>query len=759
MKKRYNLIIYFVISTIFFTSFLKGRETFIYPIPIDIRIKSIFASFRGNHFHGGIDFSTFGKIGIPVRAVENGYIFRLSNKFYGFGNAVYIKHKTFISVYGHLDRFENKVLKLGNLAKRLANKTDGRYFGDYFFKNKGIFVKKGQIIAYSGETGAGPPHLHFEIRDLNNNPINTFNYIKIQDTISPRIGKVILKPLRFGAFINGKLSPEIIKLNGKQQNKYPVYISGPFSITITSWDKYYKYDRTGIYGWRCYIDKTLLSEIKFDKIPFYKSHQIALIYDINKSSYKKDYFFYNVYPYYGSGLGKMAIAPKQLFEKLKIGKHILKIEVFDFWGNKTVKEVEFIKTDNRLPVINKITKISPVKFIIGFVSKINNPEIEIKGDEEKIFHSIKYKKLQDNKIEIVIPRPFDGLNYSLRVRQGKYTPWTFKKFKTLKLNIDGFQIERYKNRLKIDSMKKGFWEFGKRKGKLKRGLFFLPYYNGILRLRFKNSYYSFVFRKNGIKHKKEFILLKDDIVKMSKDYLKDSIYYGNYFYKRIKPDFKRFFFIKKGENKTIDLGDYKLLFYKDSLYKDFIFERTKKDYPFEPQLFPLRKPLTILPDNFPFKKKLVLKAKLTDYNFKKRVGIFRYDIMAGRWTLVGDRIQNGFIFSKIWLGGTYALMADEYPPELKFYFPKNGRTYKRIINAVAIIRDKGKGIDYHKTFFKINGKKLWAIYDPDKASMYYPISKFIKPGKNRLTAIVTDYAGNTSIKHIMFYKISKHRKR
>jgi hypothetical protein len=753
MKKKNILIIFFILLISF--NLYSDKKSLIYPISIDIRIKSIFAGFRGNHFHGGIDFSTFGKKGIPVRAVENGYIFRLSNKFYGFGKAVYIRHKHFMSVYGHLDRFENKVLKLEDLSEQLVEGTDGRYFGDYFFEDKGVFVKKGQIIAYSGETGAGPPHLHFEIRDLDNNPINTFKYIKIEDLIPPRIGKIIFKPIKFRSFINGKLKSRIIKLNGKEKIDKPVYVSGPFAITITAWDKYYKYDRIGIYGWKLYIDKTLISEVKFDKIPFYRGHQIGLIYDLNKSSYKKDYFFYNIYPYYGEGIAKMYISPSALFEKIKTGKHLLKIVVYDYWGNHTIKTIDIVKTDNNPPVILRIDKISPVKIILSFKNKIEKMEIQIRGEEEKFFHRKNYRIIDERRIEISVPRPFDGLKYYIRVRKNEYSPWGLSLFKTVSEKIDGFNIKKAKNRLIINSLKTAVWEFGKKSGKIKTGGNIIPIYNGILRLRFGEKYYSFIFKKNGIKRKEEKNLLSDDIVIKTNKYIPEAIYMGDFYYKRFKPDFKKFFFVKKGEIKTIDINGYQMFFGKNSLFKSFLFEISREKYPFEPQVFPLRDIFTILPDNFPFKKRVILKTKLTDYSFKKRVGIFRYDKMAGRWRIVGEKIKNGYMFAKIWLGGTYALMADEYPPELKFYFPKNGRRYGRIARAVAIIRDRGKGIDYHKTFFIINGKKLWAIYDPDKASMFYPISKFVKTGKNNLTAIVYDYAGNVSIKKIIFYKLGK----
>ena len=45
-------------------------------------------------------------------------------------------------------------------------------------------VKKGDIIGYSGSTGIGTPHLHFEIRNANEQPLNPLAFILKQKIIS-----------------------------------------------------------------------------------------------------------------------------------------------------------------------------------------------------------------------------------------------------------------------------------------------------------------------------------------------------------------------------------------------------------------------------------------------------------------------------------------------------------------------------------------------------------------------------------------------
>jgi murein DD-endopeptidase MepM/ murein hydrolase activator NlpD len=96
---------------------------------------------KGNRaFHSGLDLRA--KTGTPVYATADGVIeWAAYHKSSGLGNLVIINHNFgFTTYFGHLDRFAVKM---------------------------GDFVRKGDLIAYSGNTGlSSGPHLHYEVRHL-----------------------------------------------------------------------------------------------------------------------------------------------------------------------------------------------------------------------------------------------------------------------------------------------------------------------------------------------------------------------------------------------------------------------------------------------------------------------------------------------------------------------------------------------------------------------------------------------------------------
>jgi len=136
------------------------------PLKTDIYLSGNFGELRSNHFHGGLDFRTEGRIGLPIYSVDEGYIARVSISHYGAGKALYVQHPgDLMSVYFHLDRFTPELTRI--IEKK---QYEQQMWGlDYTFAPGEIPVERDEQIAYSGNTGSSAgPHLHFEWRYLTN---------------------------------------------------------------------------------------------------------------------------------------------------------------------------------------------------------------------------------------------------------------------------------------------------------------------------------------------------------------------------------------------------------------------------------------------------------------------------------------------------------------------------------------------------------------------------------------------------------------
>ncbi len=188
------IIFLFYISSF---NYIIAQDLYRSPLDIPIVLSANFGELRPNHFHSGIDLKTAGVINKPVYSIADGYIFRISVSPAGYGLAIYVMHPTTgqTSVYGHLNKYAPKIAEYVK-TKQYEQES---FSVDLQVGKDLLPVKKGELIAYSGNTGSsGGPHVHFEIRDTESQKVvDPLVYYKdmIEDTQSPRIKGIAVYPV------------------------------------------------------------------------------------------------------------------------------------------------------------------------------------------------------------------------------------------------------------------------------------------------------------------------------------------------------------------------------------------------------------------------------------------------------------------------------------------------------------------------------------------------------------------------------------
>ncbi|MFA9221095.1 MAG: M23 family metallopeptidase [Sediminibacterium sp.] len=155
------------------------------PLDIPLELAGSFAEIRSNHFHSGMDLRTEQREGLPVYCAADGYVSRIKISPYGYGKAIYVTHSEgYVTVYAHLQKFNQEIDSL----LRLQHKLKESYEVDWYLKEGEIPLKRGQHIAWSGNSGgSGGPHLHFEVRDSRTEQcLDPMRFgLPVRDTLAP----------------------------------------------------------------------------------------------------------------------------------------------------------------------------------------------------------------------------------------------------------------------------------------------------------------------------------------------------------------------------------------------------------------------------------------------------------------------------------------------------------------------------------------------------------------------------------------------
>ncbi|WP_350292278.1 M23 family metallopeptidase [uncultured Croceitalea sp.] len=282
MRTRLFSVLFFCISFLFCQE-KYPKDTFRSPVDIPLILSGTFGELRSNHFHGGIDIKTQKRQGLPIYAIQDGTIPRIKVSLWGYGKALYVAHPNgFTSVYAHLKKFSPEIEAYIKKEQYRKKSYEVEVFPDY----GELEVKKGDVIAYSGNTGGSSgPHLHFEIRSsVTEKPTNPLLYgYEVRDATNPTLVGLFGYPLSEDAQVNK--STKKVQLNFAQQKDGSfladkVTASGTIGFGFNGFDRQdLAANKNGVYSVKQTVNGKLYSEYNFETFSYGETRYINTLID------------------------------------------------------------------------------------------------------------------------------------------------------------------------------------------------------------------------------------------------------------------------------------------------------------------------------------------------------------------------------------------------------------------------------------------------------------------------------------------------
>lgn len=750
-----------------------GGRTQDYAWPTDAShlLTSSFAEYRPGHFHAGVDIKTWGQVGYQVFAVRDGYIVRISVSPFGYGKVIYQKLDTGeTAIYAHLDRFNPQ---LERFVKQ-EQKKQGAYRINEHLSPDLFPVKKGDLIGYTGATGIGSPHLHFELRDRNNAPMNPFLVgYKIQDNIPPQISAISLTPLNSQARVNSDVVPLILKPVRDATGNYALatlpLVAGKVGWAIDCFDQANGVENTfAVYRVNFYVDGTLQFAAVYDRFSYDETHYIDVDRDyrllarglgIFQKLYKEELNRLRFYAPVGAEIGILDCDPtlplaQSSPPKLGAGTHQILVEIADFFGNVTTLTGKFVV--GKRPVFT--TDYQWEAAAERWVATLSSPDSTVLA-AAKFSLSADFGRTWRNVVPIAIASDSSEPNSFAR----NYTSKLFRPGTILKVQLPGdHQQDSFPSFCYLNdsnrtvpaaaelSLEKDFYDDYVRLKITANGPL-----QGLPRVTvqqtaampttvdiWQNDLQDFcgVYTLQPAKDGPLTITIRADNL-LGQELLRQD----QFDIQTVQPG--------RGGSITSRNGDCRLLFGRGTVYRN-LYLRLAEQPPLSDAAYPAVGPIFELqPQDIPLKESGELEIKYPPVDsLPEKLGIY----IRGKngWKFVGNRLDRnrGTVQARVSKLGAFTLIRDTVPPSVVIAFPANGTvSSNRQPTLRARVFDLLSGIASERSIvMKLDQVPVIAEYDPENQTITYTPETPLASGEHTLSVWATDNCNNTTLVKVRF---------
>lgn len=261
---KYIIALFLIGSSIHIQAQKNFSNAFVPPFGFPLYLSGNFGELRSNHFHGGLDFKTQGKTGMPVSSIGEGYISRIFVS-RGSGYMLHITHPNGLtSIYRHMQGFTEPVKSFTEnyQYQQEQSEVEIETFSGQFP------VKSGQQIGWSGNEGYSfGPHLHLDLFETESGDfVDPLPYFMkhLSDNRAPKANSILLIPQSGKGIVQGRPENKIISLSVAAQ--VPVEVWGEIGVGIKAVDYMDgTSNRYGVYSVTLYVDEKMVCQSTVDR--------------------------------------------------------------------------------------------------------------------------------------------------------------------------------------------------------------------------------------------------------------------------------------------------------------------------------------------------------------------------------------------------------------------------------------------------------------------------------------------------------------
>ena len=649
---------------------------------------------------------------------------------WGYGRALYQKLADGRTVvYAHLEGFAAPMAELVQQAQQQR----GRYSVDLYFKEGEIPVLGGSVIAWSGESGAGPPHLHLELRDANNVAINPLLHgFSIADTIAPTLQRVAITPHGHNAQVEGGHDPYVLSLRwqpsrGEFVGVRPVQVLGPVSISALMYDRADAApNKLAPYRAELHIDGELVFAARYEQVRYGDMHQMYLDRPLAASKGGMGRF-YNLCRLPGNRL-EFYEGPSDGILNLAKGRHEAVVVIADVNGNESRARFGLVVAEPPVIAGARIAAEANGTFIEARMTDADNRLVEVElasSRDGENWRRVDRRQSRPGPLKWRIHR--NASYWRIQARD----PAGATAFVICRLPGPAVPTFALDHRPHAD-----FVELVMRYEQV-------PSATPLVRIDTVNISP----RQTGLREFRVAVPLDPSDPTAGSVLLRTP----GAAVQRVVLDRQ---LVKPGvaANLTYANGEVELGFAAASAYAPFFSQVVAFEPRVPASLVPAGPAFALGPD-VSFDRKVALRLRYDRETLPpEKLGIYR-EVAAEKWSLVSNEwdAEALQVVALVRRFGRYALLADLEAPEISSLQPAEGSVVGPRPEIRGAVRDQGAGIGREADIeFELDGRPLIAEYDPEAGRVYGHLMEDLSPGAYRLVLRVRDMSGNQAEVHSEF---------